>query len=339
MINFSIHNYKEWIGAYMEGNLSREDMLSAESFLQQHVHLMDEYLKELEEFSLEPMEIKYPFPASLEIVIVPSANIHANNFSNYFVNYYEGSLSGDEKMEVEKFLQLNPTLKKEFALYGAVRLVADPSVQFPNKELLYKRSRRPVPLFGSIAAAASVLLVVTLFLFWPAAKKDGIALKDASKIMIPILLPENIQQQNNSLVNNSTNDKKEEQVQFNNNYPQYKERLATIDMAINSPIPVEESSPSVADAIPEMALQDMRINFPANTTEDVAENKPKKKGLFNKLFSGEKTYIEDYVNATFTAFSTDKEDEKWVLKVDRDKDGKSKRVKFTSPLFSAKSRN
>jgi hypothetical protein len=96
--------------------------------------------------------------------------------------------------------------------------------------------------------------------------------------------------------------------------------------------------PSVADIQPEMALQEIGNTIPVQN-DALAENKQKKKGLLNKLFSGEKTYIEDYVNATFTAFNGGEENNKWVLKVDRDKNGKSKRVKFTSPIFSAKSNN
>jgi hypothetical protein len=347
MIRCSIYNSKEWMAAYIQGSLSRENMLLADAFLQKHPHLMDEYLQELEEFSLVPEDIFTPSFKELEIIVTPTSTINQHNFSAYFISCHEGLLTSSDQIELDQFLQLNPKLEKEFKVYGATQLIADNSIQFPDKKSLYKKSRPAIPLFFRYAAAASVLIVISLFVFWPSKEQNGIAFRDSGNTNIPsISIADNVEGTNQQMVNTTVN-----RVEKNKEIPQKQNRsiqtnhqhatIAKIEMAINSPVTIHMSYPSMADTRPEITLQDIKPIIVIDYVDDntVAENKPKKKGLFNKLFSGEKIYIEDYVNATFTAFNGNKEDTKWVLKVERDKNGKSKRVKFTSPIFSAKSAN
>jgi hypothetical protein len=338
MINCSIHNYKEWMEAYLNGNLNREDMFTVEAFLQKNPHILDQYLSELEELSLVPEEISFTPKSSLNISIDPTLNIHKDNFSEYFISHQEGILNKDQTKELNLFLSNNPKLEKEFQLYGLVILFPDTSIKFPDKNALLKRIRPVVPLFWSISAAASILIIVGLWLFWPGGASDnGVAMGSFNEIKFIGSYNGNkfvVEEFHKDIQTDNTIDKKKQvnntialnkkssrdqsmPVQLKNNHT-VELNVATNNQLTLQPIPhTETNDPMIASA--EM---------------------PKKKGLLNKIFSGEQVYIEDYVNATFGAFKNNKEDDdKWVLKVDRDNKGKSKKVKFTSPIFSFKTKN
>ena len=100
--------------------------------------------------------------------------INRQNYEAAFVEYMEGTLSVEDKMEVEKFLASSPDLKHEMDAFEETVLVADSTIVFEKKNLLYrneekillmneKQNRKVIPLlirFGSIAAAAAVILFV-----------------------------------------------------------------------------------------------------------------------------------------------------------------------------------
>lgn len=344
MINCNIHNYHQWLGAYIDGQLPAEDVLAVESFLQQHPDIMDQYLLELEDIKLEK-ETQIPISFShLMVNIIPTQNIHEKNYTQYFIQYHEKELAAIDQLETEQFVQLNPSLQKEFKLYGSVYLTADNSILYPNKTSLYKKARPAIPLFGSIAAAASIALVITIYIFWPATHNpNAVALKSRNNITMPSKSMEK-KEVNTNIINNHIVVHQQHEKLIKKNKPhqsiQQKENIhhmevALVDMNLNSPLVLPIISPSAEDIQPQTALSDIQLHVD-NT---VAENKPRKKGFFEKLLSGEKIYVEDYVNATFTAFNEKPEGSDWVLKVERDESGKSQRIKFSSPIFSTKSKN
>jgi len=344
MINCNIHNYREYIEAYLNEKLTGEDMLAVESFLQQHPNIMDEYLLELEEIKLKSINTPAGLFSHLNIKIDPTKNIHANNYTQYFVNYYEEELANADKIETEKFVQLNPSLQKEFKTYSSAYLKADSSINYPDKNSLYKKARPAISLFGSIAAAASIALVITIYIFGSTSHQpNAIALKDTHKTTIP--WPSNVKAEfNTNSVNNNMviHQQNEKAIRKNKAYQsiQQKEDIHymvadLVDMNLNSPVVIPIISPSLANGQPQTALNDIELY----NNNPVAENNPRKKGFFEKLLSGDKIYIEEYVNATFTAFNEKPEGSDWVLKVERDESGKSKRIKFSSPIFSIKSKN
>jgi hypothetical protein len=348
MINCSIHNYHEWIDAYLNGHLNREDMLSAEAFLQQHPQLLDTYLDALEEFSLEPEQVEFFPKEELKMNIVPTAHIHPGNFTEYFIGSAEGNLTEEEKTELDSFLNANPKLKKEFDLYALAKVSADLSIQYPDTKSLLKRSRPAVPLFWTFSAAASIILLVGLWFLWPSPSGNSPGLAVTRTNRTELKLTANHQQptivinKDPKLVEENTTQKEKQVVVKIQNSQERTERSSPVAMENNRTVQLYEIAQTELHSQEQLALKTF---VPVDTNpiiinEEVADNKPKKKGLFNKLLNGDKTYIEDYVNATFSVFKSNKnEDDKWALKVDRDSNGKSKKVKFTSPIFSTKSRN
>lgn len=341
MINCSIHNYKDWMEAYLNGNLSREDMLTADVFLQKNPQILDQYLAELEELSLVPENISLYSKNELNISIKSTTNINSDNFTEYFIDYHEGLLNKIEIIELESFLSFNPKLEKEFKIYGSTLLVADQSVRFPDKNALLKRSRPSVPLFWSISAAASILIIVGVWLFWPTNTfQNGVAMGTFKELNFIDQVKENKRafEQTDEIILADNDNNRSNKVEYNNGVIENKKnsRELSVPLQPKNNLPVEINVPINDDQLALQTIPHIDIEDPS-----ITESEPvKKKGLINKIFSGEQIYIEDYVNATFGAFKNNKEDEdKWVLKVDRDDKGKSKKVKFTSPIFSFKTKN
>jgi len=119
--------------------------------------------------------------------------INLSNYEDWFLLYADGELTVAEQETVLEFVKLNPSLQEEFDLMMSMRfqpeteikfndhstLTAeyfneldntyrfepDLSIQFPDKEKLYKRAAAPiVPLFRYAAVAAST--IVTAGLIW-----------------------------------------------------------------------------------------------------------------------------------------------------------------------------
>jgi hypothetical protein len=340
MINCSIHNYKEWIDAYINGELSLEDMHSAEAFLNDHPNVLDTYLQELEEFTLIPEKTSMPGKNNLSFNIIPTGNIDLNNFTEYFIGFYEGILNQSQKFELESFIETNPKLLKEFKIYGQTKLIPDTTIEFVDKTSLLKQKRPAIPLFWYGSIAASILVLITLFFLWPSGNNKAISITNPASIEFKTVVAspdETIQQaaktqtiniHKNVVVYNPIIIREE------NSLPVAIVNNHQVEINVNDNSTVHQSNDLALKIVPPIEYQSN-----PNSTDDLAEIKTKKKGLFDKIISGEKTYIEDFVNATFNAFDDNNVDNKWVLKVDRDEDGKSKRVKFSSPIFSVKSNN
>lgn len=343
---FSLHNQHEWIADYIHGRLNPDELDMADAVLLEHPHLIDEYLVQLEKSVIEPDASFIKDKSSLLMNIQPTANINQDTYTRYFVDATEGELSNPELKELETFLAINPRLSKEYLAFSLVKL-EPPQVFYPDKERLIKKPAKSVPLFIWYGAAASVMLMIGLWI-WTSGYTEGLnraayIKKNSQHIhlaeVMPTAAPESpnkpIIPANKSQEVNGKNTSKE-------SHYVHKQRSEEPLMGFvqNQPVRVVTGAEHPAD----QHLQTQVVILPPNEQYDPYEDamvyiKPKKKGLWGKIISGEKTYIEDYVNATFGAFKNDPEEDKWVLKVDRDENGKSKRVKFTSPLFSIKSKN
>jgi len=348
MINCTLHNYREWIGSYMDGSLSPEDMQSAETFFELHPNILDEHLLELEEFNLVPDETRFPGRQNLSVLIKPTQHIHSLNYQEVFVSFYENHSRPEQIKELNDFLSLNPVLEKEFKAFGASFAKPDLSVVYPYKKELLKKSGTTVPLFWRISAAASVLIIIGAGILFLRSEnnpvQNGVAMNGSGNIHLPVintdtnseeipLYKEPVQysviNQDRAIINH-TETHSENYV----HYTQNGSREFSESVHIQRLQAVFVQPPNMEITLKEVPEFD---HHNINVIDPVAENKPERKGIFNKIVSGEKIYIEDYVNATFSAFKDDKKDDsKWVLKVDRDKNGKSKKIKFSSPLFSIK---
>jgi len=287
-----------------------------------------------------PEEIVLDSKSNLNILIHPTTNINQDNFSEYFISHHEGILNDDQSLELNSFLSKNPKLTKEFQLYGSVVLNVDVSIKFPDKNALLKKTRPTVPFFWSISAAASILMVIGVWLFWPTGQPvNGVAMGSIRGIQFSNSFDKNKIMEEKINTNLQTNNKTKNKNQNNHsiavlNNTSVRDQSIPVQLKTNNA--VEMNMAAIDNQLALQPIPHIETNDPLTASTET----PKKKGLLNKIFSGEQVYIEDYVNATFGAFKNNKEDDdKWVLKVERDNKGKSKKVKFTSPIFSFKTKN
>jgi len=88
-------------------------------------------------------------------------DINRNNYETFFLLYLDRELNPSEMSEVEKFVNDNADLQKEFSLLRqTVLMPAD--ITFDQKELLYRKEekRRVIPVYWARMAAAAVVLVL-----------------------------------------------------------------------------------------------------------------------------------------------------------------------------------
>jgi hypothetical protein len=326
--------------AYLNEGLNKADMQAVDLFLQQNPDILNTYLENLEDISLEPTEINFTQKAELTIRVAPVGPIHQNNFTEYFVNSVEGTLHTEEQTALKNFLSNNPKLQPEFNLYQATLLKPDLSTLYPGKKGLLKKQRPAIPMFWSISAAASIVILAGAWWLWPSPGKHGNMVKQAAPIELnkkTISHPLQVADKNTEAQNFTGTHQTTDTAHFPLINNMVREKILPVQMAENSTatLPQELADyPSSLQDVPPVDIKNLDQGLYTATP------RPSKKGLFDKIFSGEQTYIEDYVNAVFHTFKGGKKGaEKWVLKVERDRNGKSKKVKFTSPVFSAKIEN
>jgi hypothetical protein len=87
--------------------------------------------------------------------------INRNNYETFFLLYLDRELNPSETQEVEKFLDENADLQKEFAWLQKTILVPAETI-FEQKDLLLRQEekRRIVPLYWMRAAAAIAVLIL-----------------------------------------------------------------------------------------------------------------------------------------------------------------------------------
>ncbi len=78
--------------------------------------------------------------------------INRDNYEAYFIDYLEGNL--DEKLvdDFLEFLQQNPDLKEELAMFKSVSLEPE-EIKFNKKELLYKNKFDSEDVFNNTSVA------------------------------------------------------------------------------------------------------------------------------------------------------------------------------------------
>ncbi len=180
MSGINQHNYEAYLLDSMEGRLSVEQQLELDTFMALHPELAID-LEDLAEMTFDPQQAVFP---NKEILKKTGADLVSGE---QFIGYIEQQLSPEEKLRVEEHCAANPALAKELALYKRTIAVADTSIAFEDKESLKRRTK--VILFNfraaSFAAAASVAVLLLLYVLWPAKPADTLsnsyALRDIRK--------------------------------------------------------------------------------------------------------------------------------------------------------------
>lgn len=148
------NNYEAFFLDYHERNLSPQQVADLLLFVEQHPELKEEF-ENFENIKLEESDEKFIHKSSLK---------HNSNISdNLLIASLEGLLSKEEFVLLKQQLAVDKDLQKSYLLFQKIKLSADTSIVFENKEDLKKKERRIIPFYYYVAAAAAILLLFGLF--------------------------------------------------------------------------------------------------------------------------------------------------------------------------------
>ncbi|RPD40249.1 anti-sigma factor family protein [Chitinophaga barathri] len=155
-----ISNYEEFLYSYVDGELTPEETLALELFLDQHPHLRTE-LDQLMATRLQPEDLVFNSKAAL----YRSSQLSEENYESQLLSYMDGELDATAARELEHFMEAHPQLRQELAVWEKTRLVPDLSVRFENKPSLYRHTAtRTVRMRPAYWWAAAAMLAGSLFL-------------------------------------------------------------------------------------------------------------------------------------------------------------------------------
>jgi hypothetical protein len=150
------NNYEAYLLDYVEENLSPELIAELMLFFENNPELQED---------LEAFEIHELIAPSIVLVDKSQLKkddilITSSNYEEFLIAEIEGLNTPEISIQLNLFLDSNPTLNKEFSAYQKTKLVA-PSIIFNEKKSLLQKERKVIPLYwwSSSAAAAIVILV------------------------------------------------------------------------------------------------------------------------------------------------------------------------------------
>jgi hypothetical protein len=155
------YNYQEFFLLYTDNELKTDERKIVEIFVQQNPDLEKELMM-LQRSILKPdSEVVFENKELLLQFDNTASFIHPGNFDEFAVGYADNELSDADKNYLEDFICDNPDFQREFDLIQSLKLSADDTIVFPDKELLYRnnKERKPVIIqWWRMAAAAIILL-------------------------------------------------------------------------------------------------------------------------------------------------------------------------------------
>jgi hypothetical protein len=151
------HNYEEYFILYMDNELSSADKQMVELFAAQNPDLKDE-LDLLMQSKLVP-DTNIVFEGK-ELLMKDEASSPISGITEKLLLHLDNELSGSEKTEIERLIDTDTAITKEWQLLQQTKLPAE-AIVFPYKQSLYRKEEtvRVVSIkWWRIAAAAVVLL-------------------------------------------------------------------------------------------------------------------------------------------------------------------------------------
>jgi len=154
-------NYEAYFIDYLEGNLDELLVNDFIEFLQNNPDLKEE-LSQFEAVSLAPEEISFSHKSNLFKEKLDSEK----EFNKAAIANLEGDISENDKIELETYLEKHPAKKREILLFSKTKLQPDESIQFKNKNKLYRRTLGRRILLWSVRVAAVLILAFAFYMLF-----------------------------------------------------------------------------------------------------------------------------------------------------------------------------
>ncbi len=155
-------NYGIYVIDLMDNALSENDKRELLQFFEANPTLRSD-CDGIETLLLKPQAVVYPLKHRLKKEEATTAL-----FEQTAVAYIENELSPTERTRLEQVAENNNEVKKALALFRLTKMVADTTITFPNKALLYKKAGI-IPLYTRImqSAVVAAMLFIAFLLFKP----------------------------------------------------------------------------------------------------------------------------------------------------------------------------
>lgn len=161
-MKIDIHNYEEWMMDYLDGNLDHQQSKEIEAFLLKHPHIASES-DAISDYKLHHIDQRLLDPsfksALIRKEILSTENISEENYETSFAAYHENDLNEAEQKELEVFLRKNRHLRKDIDVFEHLKIRADKSIIYGDKEKLLKKEKKIVPIGIWSGIVAAILII------------------------------------------------------------------------------------------------------------------------------------------------------------------------------------
>jgi len=186
-MNINQHNYEEFFLLYADGELSAQDKLAVEQFVQENPYLAEE-LEMFLQLKLPVEDIVFEDKSSL---FKHNETIGLKNHEEYFLLYVDNELDAAGKQSVERFVLQHPALQEQFMQLKQTRLEPE-TIVCPDKASLYKKEEKERRVFymrwQRIAVAAAFIGLAVLG--WKLFPSNGEAINaPVTAQQLPAVLP------------------------------------------------------------------------------------------------------------------------------------------------------
>jgi len=146
------HSDEELIIAYLEGDLSLKEAKFVEERIDSEKSFKSLFL------SFQSLQLKPEKHISFDRKDLVAVEIDSSNHEELFIAYHERDLSPLNRKQVEEYALKND-LNVELKAYSKIKLIANESEVYPNKNELKRKEARVIPLFAWVSSAAALFLL------------------------------------------------------------------------------------------------------------------------------------------------------------------------------------
>ena len=146
MSTINIHNCEAFFLDFYEGNLSAEQQIELQHFLNHH----PEWKQEFEEYGTVTDADVFLIPGQPQLD--DPEILKVDDYDEDLIALLEGTLSAPDAPSLEEKIARDPVLAKEYRLYQKTRLHPDLSIRFPQKSRL-KKFAPVIPMLARYSSA------------------------------------------------------------------------------------------------------------------------------------------------------------------------------------------
>lgn len=232
MTDININNYEAYLLDLAEGELSSVDEKLLMLFLDKNPEIKAEHDHfELEQVSAD--NIYFENKSDLKKTGILD-QVSSNNFDELCIARIEGDLKNREIVEFDKIIKINDDKEKEYNLFKLTQLSPDKNRVFPNKKSLKKKEIKSFVLrknYTVISIAASIIILIGLYLLIPKEKENAILVSELNKNIKVEKLPEIIKEDKKNIEFDTKNVSKRN-IEIKDNLPKQINELKEADNSI-----------------------------------------------------------------------------------------------------------